>query len=176
MKKPALLIVSFLLLSSCAFYRVMPEKDYTLQTIVDFENDGKYLLLRWEDIAWRMIDLQVSNDTLHAKLDFYTDYLGNYLHPRKEGLNNFSRKNEPEVINSVHIFISEAGNARVGADIAIPLSTITQVQSYTYAKGASRALTAIAIIIPSVILVGGTILIVYASAVYVSYTVLIGAL
>jgi len=139
MKTKILLIAVLLFLSSCSFFRVIPESPYTAQSIYQCEEDGKYLVLHRGEEAWHAYDLVVANDSLYTKLDFQLGYHVKYLTPKEVGLNQFDRKNEPGVVNSVHIFTSDTTFNSFDTLVAIPVSSISAVKSFEYARAPSRA-------------------------------------
>ncbi len=139
MKPKILLIAALLILSSCSFFRVIHESDYSAQSLKQYENDGKYLVLQRGDEAWHAYDLEVKNDSLQARLDFQLGYHLKYLEPKEKGLNKFAMKSEPEVINAVHIYTTDTNFNSFDTLIATPLSSIYTVRTYEYARAPSRA-------------------------------------
>ena len=139
MKAKILFIALIFLFSSCSFFRVIPESPYTAQSIYQYEEDGKYLVLHRGEEAWHAYDLVVANDSLYTKLDFQLGYHVKYLTPRENKLNQFTRKSEPEVVNSVHIFTSDTTFNSFDTLVAIPVESISAVKSFEYARAASRA-------------------------------------
>ena len=139
MKTKILLIAILLILSSCSYFRVITESPYTAQSIKQFEDDGKYLVLQRGDWAWHAYDLSVHNDTLMAKLNAQLGYHIKYLYPKEEGLNRFDKGDEPQVINSVHIFTADTSFGNFDTLVAMPVSSIYEVRSYAYDRQKSRA-------------------------------------
>jgi len=155
MKTKILLIASLFILSSCSFFRVIPESPYTAHSICQYEEDGKYLVLHRGEEAWHAYDLVVANDSLYAKLDFQLEYHVKYLTPKEDGLNQFDRKSEPGVVNSVHIYTSDTTFNSFDSIVSIPLSSINGVNVYEYARAPSRASLIVPIVVlPVGILVG----------------------
>ncbi|MCK4569598.1 MAG: hypothetical protein KAT76_04855 [Bacteroidales bacterium] len=150
------LIVLLCLSSSCSFFRVVTESQYTSQSIKQYEDEGKYLILQRGDEAWHLYDLQITNDSIYAMLDHQIGYHLNYLNPKDKGLNRFKKKYEPEVINAVHLYTSDTSFSSFDTIVSIPVSSIDTIKSYAYARAASRASK----IVPAVILpVAGLIII-----------------
>ncbi len=133
-------VISIIILtSSCSFYRAVPDKNYSSQTIKQYEEDGKYLILQRDSNAWRMYDISYTNDSIHAIIDPWLGYHSKYLNPKPNGLNQFKKKDEPEVINSVHVYTSDTNFNYFDSRVSIPVSSINTVVSYNYARAPSRA-------------------------------------
>jgi len=62
MKAKIVFIFVIFLLSSCSFFKVIPEKDYTTQSIKQYEDRGKCLILHRGEEAWRAYDLTATID------------------------------------------------------------------------------------------------------------------
>jgi len=138
MKTKILLIAVLLILSSCSYFRVIPESHYTAQSIKQYDANGKYLVLHRGEEAWHAYDLDIVNDSIHARLDFQLGYHVKYLDPKEKGLNEFHKKSEPEIISSIHIFTSDTTFNSFDTLVSIPVNSIIGVTSYSYAKAASR--------------------------------------
>lgn len=139
MKTKILLIAALLILSSCSYFRVLPEDPYTIYLIKQHEYKGKYLVLHRGEEAWHAYDLSYKNDSVQARLDYQLGYHVKYLNPKEKGLNQFDRKSEPEVCNSVHLYTNDTSFNLFDTLVAIPVSSIYDVRSYQYAKAPSRA-------------------------------------
>ena len=150
--RPIFIVATIVLLciaSSCSLYKVIPESPYTAQSIKQYEEEGKFLILHREEHAWHIYDLRIVNDSIHAKLDPQLGYHVDYLNPKGKGLHEFSRKLEPDVINSVHIYTSDSSFGYWDDVVSIHLESIYEVNLYTYARAASRA----SVIVPSVLFI-----------------------
>ena len=139
MKTKILLISALLILSSCSFFRVIPESPYSAQSIKQYEDDGKYFVLHRGEEAWHAYDLHFTDDSLLAKLDFQLGYHVKYLSPKEKGLNKFPMKSEPDVVNAIHVYTTDTTFNSFDTLVAIPVSSITAVKSFEYARAASRA-------------------------------------
>jgi len=147
MKTKILLISALLFLSSCSFFRVIPESDYSVQSLKQYENDGKYLVLQRGEWAWHIYDLSVGAGIVKARLDAQLGYHLKYIEPKERGLNKFAMRSEPDVINAVHIYTNDTNFNSLDTLIAIPLSSIFEVRSYEYARAASRATKIVPIVV-----------------------------
>ena len=143
------LIVFLNLFSACSHYfRVVAESPNSAQTIKQYKDADKYFVLHRGDDAWHMYELDIINDSIHAKLDVQLGYQVNYLYPKEKGLNSFHKGYEPDVINAVHIYTTDTSFSSFDTLVSIPVSSIHEVNSYKYARAASRA----SFIVPAVIL------------------------
>lgn len=125
--------------SSCSFYRVIPEKQYDAETIKKYDYLNKYIVLKRDQDAWHMYDVQLRNDSITARLDYQLGYQVNHLNPKTGKLNQFHKKFEPEVLKTVHLYTSDSSFNAFDTLIAIPASSIYQVNTFVYAAGPSRA-------------------------------------
>lgn len=152
MKRKTLLIATLCFLSSCTTFTVVPVSPISAESIRQYEVDGKYLVLHRENEAWHMYDLELTNDSIHAKLDYQLGYLVNYLNPKKKGRNSFSKRNEPDVINSIHIYTSDNNFGNFDTLISIPVSSITEVDTYSFNRAAYRTSIILPIVLTPIIL------------------------
>jgi hypothetical protein len=146
MKTKLLLLVALLSLSSCYYYRVIPEIAYNVQTIEQFEKSGKILVLHRGEDAWHMYNVKQVDGRIHAGISIQLSYLVDYLDPSEKGLNTFSKPKAPDVVNSVHLYTADTTFNALDTVISIHPGSIYKVQSYEYARAASRA----SIIVPIV--------------------------
>jgi hypothetical protein len=147
MKTKLMLLAALLSLSSCYYYRVVPQGTFNKQKAIEFEQKEKILVLHRDEDAWRLYDVHITNDILHAKIDVRLDYLVNHLNPKEKGLNAFKKQKEPDVIKTVHLYTSDTTFGVLDTKISIPLTSIYELQSYNYAKKASRAIMFVPIIV-----------------------------
>jgi len=136
MKTKILFLAVLLLLSSCTSFNVVSVSPYSAKSIRQYENEGKYLVLHRENDAWHMYDLEIINDSINAKLDYYLGYHANYLNPDKKGRNMYSKSREPDVTNAIHVYTSDSSFSSFDTLISIPVSSIHEVNQYTFNKAA----------------------------------------
>lgn len=151
MKTKILLIAALLSLSSCYYFRVIPEVPYTVQSIRQYEDTGKILILHREENAWHLYDVDSAENMLSAKLDIQLGYHVKYLNPEEGKLNKFDKPLEPEVVNTIHLYTSDSTFNSLDTVIAIPLSSIYYVSSYEYARAPSRASKIVPIVVLPVV-------------------------
>ena len=148
MKTKIILIAVLFLLSSCTTFTVVPVSPYSAKSIREYEVSGKYLVLHRENEAWHMYDLEIINDSIHAKLDYQLGYQIKYLNPDKKGRNSFKRYYEPDVTNAIHVYTSDSSFSYFDTLISIPASSIHEVNSYVFNRAAFRT----SIILPIVLI------------------------
>lgn len=135
--------------------------NYTGETIQQYEESGKILILHRDDLVWQIFDVKYEDNLLIAKLDFPMGYHYKYLNPKKDKLNRFKKSIEPEVIYSIHLYTSDTSFSKMDSIISIPVNTIYDIQSYEYARTPSRASIYVSLVtLPLVLL----IIITFASA------------
>ncbi len=91
-------------------------------------------------------DVECSNDSIHAKLDPQIGYHNKYLTPKVKKLNEFDKRHEPEVVNTVHLYTSDPNFNFFDTLISLPLSNVDSIASYSYAPKPSRTSVIVPII------------------------------
>ena len=154
MKNKIIVISILCVLSSCSYFRVIPVSNYSSLSLKEFEDKGKYIILHRGNQAWHVYDLVVDEEKVRLKLDFQLGYHVDYLNPKKESLNQYYRKSQPEVGNSLHLYTNDTVFSDFDTLITIPVSSIYRIDSYEYAKTPSRASKIIpAIFVPILVIV-----------------------
>jgi len=95
-----------------------------------------------------MYDVRVQDDSITASLDIYLGNNVNHLNPKTQGLNQYSRKEDPDVEYTVHLFTTDSSFSTFDTVITIHESSIYRIDKFEYARAPSRA----SIIVPIVIL------------------------
>jgi len=153
MKKMIPFLIFLFFFSSCYYFRAIPKHEYTGQTIQQYEESGKILILHRDDLVRQLYEVKYEDGFIIGQLDIPMGYHNNYLNPKEDKLNRFKKSIEPEVINSVHLYTSDTSFNEVDSTISIPLSTIYEIQSYEYARTPSRASIFVPIVfVPLVVL------------------------
>ena len=120
------------------FYKVQTEKDISKQKISEVNKPEKFIILQDGINAWHFSNLKFIGDTLTGNLDLNLGYHMNYLSPEKpEKPNRFKKKNEPNVINEVHIYITDTIPA-ISVTTSIPITSIQKIDIYNYDKKATK--------------------------------------
>jgi len=132
----------------------MPVNKYSSLSIRNLEPTGKYLVLKRGDEAWHMYDVQLTNDSILAKLDVHLGYNVNHLYPKTKGINRFSRKKEPEVEYTVHLYTNDSSFNTFDSVITIHESSIYKIDKFDYAQAPSRASVIVPAVLAPVALIG----------------------
>jgi len=148
MKTKYILLLTTFLISSCSYYRVMPKENYEAQSIHQFHKDGKCLILHRGEMAWRIEDLDVVDENYQMTLNIYLGYMIDHLKSKDNRLHKYSKRNEPEAGNSIHLYTSDTTFGDWDPIVVIPASSIYEVKSYDYARAPSRA----SIFIPAILI------------------------
>ncbi len=138
-----LLIIALLnLMGGCYYYKVITSKDPASDVIRSQQDPTKFIILHFGDQAWEFSEIAVTKVSLVGKI---SDLQGHeyYRTNRPDQVNRYRRsskefKDEREVINEVHITVSEY-NALDGNEISIPLEYIEKIEVYDPAIGATIA-------------------------------------
>ena len=143
------------------FYKVQTEKDISKQKISEVNKPEKFIILQDGINAWHFSNLKFIGDTLTGNLDLNLGYHMNYLSPEKpEKPNRFKKKNEPDVINEVHIYITDTIPV-IAVTAAIPITSIQKIDIYNYDKKATKRSWVLGITMPLV----GILLVVFIVAI-----------
>ena len=138
------------------FYKVQTEKDISKQKISEVNKPEKFIILQDGINAWHFSNLKFIGDTLTGNLDLNLGYHMNYLSPEKpEKPNRFKKKSEPDVINEVHIYITDTIPV-ISVTASIPITSIQKIDIYNYDKKATKRSWVLGITLP---LVGGLLVV-----------------
>ena len=146
-----LLILAFLnTLGGCFYYKVVTSEDPYPEVISVQQNEEKFIILHFEDQAWTFSDIRASDETVAGKI---TPLQGHEFYkttkPKRANRYEVSKlpeKDEREVLNEVHITVSEYPAAE-GNDITISLENIEKIEIYNKAKGVTVASFVFSIVI-----------------------------
>ncbi len=127
----------------CApFFKIaqQPElKSWQAEKLNDVQS-SHYIILRYQDSegswAWHITELNFKNDTIYVTLDPWLDYHIKYLKPKKDRKNRYKR-NEPRVIDEIHLFTSDT-IAYDATTANIPINSIYKTKIYEYDKKAVK--------------------------------------
>lgn len=147
MKTSILFLAILFLLSSCSYYRVIPKASYSGQSIVELQRSGKVLILHRGEDAWLMKDVMSNDSLIQASLDVQLGYHVNYLYPNLDKLNQFKRRENPDVVNAIHLYTTDSTFNTFDTLVSIPMSSVYTINSYEYAQAPSRA----SLIVPLVV-------------------------
>jgi hypothetical protein len=143
------IISGILLLSSCAYYRVIPDPDYSVELIQQRDTSGSYIVIHRGERAWHAFDLQVGDSVMTTKLDYKLGDMAQYISPDPSRINRFNRDHEHDLLNSTHIYTTDTSFSDYDTVATIHESTIYAFSTYKYAKAPSRASLVVPIVLGS---------------------------
>jgi len=138
-----ILVLAFLnTLGGCYYYKVVTSEDPYPEAISTQQEEAKFFILHSEDQVWKFSNISLSDETVVVKI---TPLQGHKYykttstqHANRYKVSNSPEKDEREVINEVHITISEY-NAAEGNEISILLENIEKIEIYNKATGSTSA-------------------------------------
>ena len=141
-----LVLASLNTLGGCYYYKVVTIEDPPPEVIIAQQDEEKFFILHSGDQARKFSDIRVSDDTVVGEIAHLQGHEYYKTNPR-EYVNRYRvsqspEKDEREVINEVHITISEF-NAEEGNEISIPVEKIEKIEIYERDTGTTRASWAI---------------------------------
>jgi len=138
-----ILVFAFLnMLGGCYYYKVVTSDDPPPEVIRAQQDKGKFFILHSGDQAWKFSDIRVSNDSITGEItplqghEYYKTKRHKYTNKFK--VSSSPEKDESEVINEVHITISEY-NAAEGNEISIAPENIEKIEIYDWDSGTTSA-------------------------------------
>ena len=136
-----ILVLAFLnTLGGCYYYKVVTSEDPHPEVISTQQEEAKFIILHSGDQVWKFSDISISDETVIGKI---TPLQGHeyYKTVSTEHANRYKvreKQDEREVINEVHITVSEYNTAE-GNEITIALENIEKIEIYNRAKGSTFA-------------------------------------
>ena len=127
-----ILVFAFLnTLGGCFYYKVVTSEDPYPEVISTQQEAAKFIILHSGEQAWKFSDIIISDDTVVGKISPLRGHEYYKTNPHKRAnrykVRNSLEKDEREVINEVHITISEY-DAVEGNEISIPLENIEKIK------------------------------------------------
>jgi hypothetical protein len=171
---PVLILIALVsLMNSCFYYKVAKVQPSAESAIPKLQEENNYFILHYQDQVWHFTNIITDEDSLCGDISGLIGHQ-KYLTTNPSALNQYSKrdkineegiiKDEREVLNEVHIYIS--GYSQItDKHISIPVSSIDKIDVYDPAKGASAA----SIIVPTVLggaAVGGALFYLLISAAF----------
>lgn len=126
------LVFAFLnTLGGCFYYKVVTSEDPYPEVISTQQEAAKFIILHSGEQAWKFSDIIISDDTIVGQISplLGHEYYKTTPHKKANRYKVRPKKDESEVINEVHITISEY-NAAEGNEISIPLENIEKIEIY----------------------------------------------
>jgi hypothetical protein len=138
-----ILVLAFLnTLGGCYYYKVVTSEDPYPEAIRTQQEEAKFFILHSEEQVWKFSNISLSNETVVGRI---TPLQGHKYfkttstqHANRYKVSNSPEKDEREVINEVHITISEYNTAE-GNEISILLENIEKIEIYDKATGSTFA-------------------------------------
>ena len=138
-----ILVLAFLnTLGGCFYYKVVTNDDPCPEAISIQKEEEKFFILHFENQAWKFSDIRTSDDSITGSI---TPLQGHeyYKTTKSKGATRYKaskvpEKDEREVLNEVHITISEY-KADEGHEISISLEDIESIEIYNKAPGITFA-------------------------------------
>gem|GEM_PF-1551494 len=132
------LILLFSSTSCMRFFKHLTVPDYSDETLKQYVEEEKYLILHNDGQAWHLSEADIQENVLSARVDTNFGYNKKYLNPKDKGYNRFFKGVEPEVMNTVHLYTSAARISYSDTIIAMPVACIYKAKYNKYAKTISR--------------------------------------
>lgn len=125
----------FLSLSSCkSYYQVDTEINPTKTRLTEIKNQGKYLIIHNESVAYKLTDLNLTEDLLTGKTETLPKEHRMYNLTFSDKKNPYKAKNKV-LLNEVHIYTThQLSNNEI---LNLPLSSITKIEVYNKNKNAT---------------------------------------
>ncbi len=138
-----ILVLAFLnTLGGCYYYKVVTCEDPYPEAISNQQEEAKFFILHSEDQVWKFSNISLSDELVVGKITPLQDHkyykTTSTQHANRYKVSNSPEKDEREVINEVHITISEY-NAAEGNEISILLENIEKIEIYNKATGSTFA-------------------------------------
>ncbi len=131
------LLVSFSTMTSgCYYYKVNKTTEPPSTAISRMQDDQKLMILHLDDKAWYLFDITIDDKFINGNISSLPE---NYKFKtvRPDAANRYKKK-DSQVLNEVHIYISEL-TRQDSSKISIPLSSVQKIEVYDKATGATTA-------------------------------------
>ena len=137
-----IVLIAFLnLIHGCHFYyKVNKSAEPPGPALIKFQDDYKFIILHNADSVWKFKNIVVDEDTIRGTITKLVDH-NKYKTTNPERSNRYkksSKINESEVLNEVHIYMTESTQPS-DTLISIPTAAIDKIELYDPAKGATVA-------------------------------------
>ena len=138
-----ILVLAFLnTLGGCYYYKVVTSEDPYPEAISTQQEEAKFFILHSGDEVWKFSNISLSDETVVGKITLLQDHeyykTTSTEHANRYKVSKSQEKDEREVINEVHITVSEY-NAAEGNEITIALENIEKIEIYDKATGSTVA-------------------------------------
>lgn len=137
------MIFAFLnLTGGCYYYKSVTSPDPPSELLGTDQLESKYIILHKGNHAWAFSDYEISGDSIKGKI---SELIGHdyYLDTQPDKANKYIQSSDPskderEVINEVHITVSDYITLEANM-ISIPLESVQKIEIYDRDSGATTA-------------------------------------
>ncbi len=135
-----LIVASLNLFSGCMnYFKVRKATGPVAENINTLNDQDKEIILHLDDKAWHIGAITLKEQSLNATIE--KEYESVLSKPVKEkGANRYKTRksdNQSQVLNEVHIFITEMSRNPDSSEISVPLSSIQKIEVYEKDKAAT---------------------------------------
>lgn len=144
-----------LLLANCGYYYKVREVDdlSNPDTQAKLNLKGKYVILRKNGRARNFYQIDIKDDIMSGQLRPLSGVHQLNLNPKKKGGNRYKKKLDANVVNEVHIHLSDENINLVKSTVSFPLSSIQKVQVYSK----DGVATSLSWLLPPVLVIGAIV-------------------
>ena len=137
--KPVLWFTIFSLLAmtnGCYYYRVNRSSEPPANTISKMQDEHKFIIMHIDDKVWQLSDIIIEQENITGTIsELYG--IEKYRKVKPDAPNRY-RKDQSQILNEVHIYISEL--TKTGSTkITFPIKVISRIDIYDKATGATIA-------------------------------------
>lgn len=154
-------------LIGCGNYFKVREKEITNpETQAELNLKGKYVIIHYMGKTKHLSNIQIEDETISGFVDGVSPEHMNHLFTSKKGGNKYKIKIEPDVIDEVHLHLSNNLNIHEDNKVSFLFSDVQKVYFYSKDRGA----TAASWILPPLLAIGVIVAISAASSCPFIYT------
>jgi hypothetical protein len=131
------------MITGCFYFKVIESSDPAPVVISNMQDEQKFIILHMGDKVWHLTDIVLNEEFAAGNI---TELQGHqkYLTAKPDVVNRYKAasiketKVETEVLNEVHIYVTEFSETTTG-QISIPMQAIKKIEIYGKASGATAA-------------------------------------
>ena len=136
-----IIIISFsIATNSCLYFKVNRSTEPPASTLNKMQDEHKFIILHLDDKAWQLSDIIIEDQTITGRITDLSNIL-NYKMVNPDVPNRYRKnfsKDESEILNEVHVYTTEF-TKNEKAKVIIPIKSITKIEVYDKATGATIA-------------------------------------
>ena len=120
LSKVGFLIIIMMQVSCADLYKITSTKGNSIDTITTLIQSNKQFIIHMKDTSFMLIKPTISNNMLIGQLLPLNQIQTSYLHPGSRNKNTYTKSDENEVLNEVHVYtrgigISDTANFSLAA-------------------------------------------------------------